>query len=357
MKISFGLLRNTYQGLRSSLRGMGALAIVGLMLYACGVPKGQMRVSGKYANIKQGDFFILSTDGGLTSIDTLHLTEGEFRYTCDLQNEATFRIIYPNQSQLVIWGHGGDDIKIKGDVQDLWHVEVSGNEENELYTQFRQQNTATDTASLRTSASQFIRQHPASKVSQYLLTQYFVNVEGLPSDSAETLYKVIAEALPKDQQVATLGGLIQQRYALCVGEKMPDFDLLTDDSVHHSLSTYKNKMFVLYFWAGWTESSDYLHIELSRLKDDLASPDEGKKVRELELLGYSLDVDTVLYRQSSPKGTNSIPTYFDRQGLNGKLANQLGVRRVPLLVLVGTDGKIKLLARDVKSLRNYLEKN
>lgn len=334
--------------------GWGCWLCCIFLFLSCGVPSGQVRVRGKYENLKQADFFILSTDGGLSSVDTLHVLNGEFEYTCDIPGDATYRIVYPNNSQLVLWAHGGDDVVIKGDVQDLWHVSVTGNEENELYTEFRQQNAATDTVALRNAAANFIRNHPDSQVSQYLLTQYFV-LPDVPSDSTETLYKVIADALPQDPKVAVLGGYVQQRFALGVGKKMPDFDIETTDSVHHTLAEYRGKMFVLYFWAGWQGSSGYLHHELTKLRDELANPEEGQKVRQLELLGYSLDMDTIMLHSNMPDKSLKVPTCCDLQGFNSNLINQFGIRELPFLILVGEDGKIKLLTQEARNVRKYFE--
>lgn len=339
--------------LRPALWRASVVFFVCLFFYACGVPRGQVRLSGKYTNIKQGDFFILSTDGAIMSVDTLHIMEGEFKYVCDLPEAATFRIIYPNQSQLIIWCHGGDDIQITGDVQDLWHVQVTGNEENELYSQFRQQNTATDTVSLRKSAAQFIRENPSSKVSLFLLEQYFIIPDDVKADSTQRLFDCISKALPKDPQVATLGGLVQQRYNLSVGSKIPAFDLVTTDSVHHSLKDYKDKMLVLYFWAGWEGNMGYTHRELAKLRDERKEADDHAK--ELELLGYCLDVDTILKNVNMPDKSFNIPTYFDHQGFNGSFVSLLGVRSVPLMVLVGSDGKIAYVCHDVNEVRRYFD--
>lgn len=326
----------------------------GVLFVSCGVPSGQMRVSGTYENIKQGDFLILSTDGGLDRVDTLHVLGGEFEYQCSLTGEATFRIIYPNNSELMLWVSSGADIRIKGDVQNLWRASVTGNKENELYTDFRQQNPATDTTALRKAASRFIHEHPESKVSTYLLSQYFVIPNGVPQDSIERLYQVIYDAQPQSAQVVKLGGVIQQRSVLREGNRMPDFDLLASDSVHHTPRHYKGKNYVLYFWAGWQGSVGYTHRELNRLREELKEPTDDKmKAMDLGVLGYSLDVDTLTLRVNRPDESLHIPTYCDLQGFNSPLVNLLGVRSVPLFIIVGTDGKIKSVMKNIKQVVNY----
>ncbi|MBQ0049500.1 MAG: DUF4369 domain-containing protein [Bacteroidales bacterium] len=323
-----------------------------LLLAACGTRKGQLRIRGQYENIKQGEFLLISTDGGLNRVDTLHVRGGEFDYETELDHDATFCIIYPNHAQLVLWAHSGDYIKITGDAQDLWHVKVKGNDENELYTQFRQRCALSDTLQLRSAAAAFIREHPSSPVANHLLCQYFVQTDGVPRDSTMALYGAIHEALPNDAQVAMLGGLIHQRYALVAGEPVPDFDVLDTDSVHHTLKHYAGKRLVLYFWAGWQGNGSALHRELSALRDKAAT----SATTPVELLGYSLDYDSLTYSIHKPSAERNIPTCCDLQGFSSLLPAQWGVRHVPYFVVVGPTGKIEFLSRDLSSITTSVER-
>lgn len=326
-------------------------------LVSCGVSHDQVRLKGKYANIKQGDFFVFSPNGKTDRIDTLHVVNGEFEYVCDFEGEGTLCILYPNNSQIILWAKGGDDLHIEADVQDLWHTTVTGNRENELYTEFRMKNIPTDTTTLRQSAARFIREHADCRLSSYLLSQYFVIPNDVPMDSTVCLYKVIHEALPQDAEVVRLGGVIQQCYALREGAPMPAFDLLTTDSIHHRLSQYKGKSFVLYFWAGWHSSANYLHQQLSNLKKELKEPaDERNKKQDIDLLGFSLDTDTLTFRASKPNKEQDIPTFCDLQGFNHPLLTQLGIRSVPLFIIVGGDGKIRTVVSEFRQVESYFKK-
>ena len=329
---------------------------LGLLLMSCGVPEGQLRISGTYESFKEGaDLLLVSTDGGLEHLDTLHVVAGEFDYSCDLNGDATFHIVYADNSQLPLWVHSGDHIRIKEKGEGFWKVQVDGNEENELYAQFRLQNAPTDTIQLRNSASQFIHQHPASAVSQYLLCQYFVLSEEIPSDSINRLYNLIRTALPQNSDVAALGGQIQQQLALRKGSKMPEFDIITNDSIHRNLKSYKGKNLIMFFWAEWHSSSSYLSQSLYELKEELSNPTDGSKSIPVELLSYSLDIDTITSRINKDDGTKKIPTYCDLQGFNSPLANRLGVRNLPLIIVIDTNGNIKCTCQDTKDVRKIFK--
>lgn len=303
------------------------------------MPGGQLRIRGVYDHMDQADFLLYSMDGGLDRIDTLHIKRGEFEYTTELEGKATFHILYPNNDELVIWAGSGDDVVIEGEAQNLSKVKVSGNEENELYTSFRQELEATDTLTVRRAAAAFIRQHPESPVARYLFENYFVlSVDCLPKDSVKRLYKVLQAASPKDDEVLMMGGCIEQRYALQEGVKLPDFDLVAPDSTHIRLTDYKGKRLLLYFWAGWLASTQEDHRIIA---------DTLENHKDLRAVSYSLDVDSATFSATRGDSTLHIPTYCDYQGFQSELAKDLGVNRLPLAILVDGKGKIIKMDKDL----------
>lgn len=325
-----------HKTLKTTLPLLGSI----LLLIACGVPRGKMRVSGTYESFKDGaQFLIVSTDGGLNQIDTLHVVSGEFDYMCSLNEDATFYIVYADNSNLPLWVHSGDHIKIKEGREGLWKVEVKGNEENELYSQFRLENAPNDTAQLRQSAARFIRQHPTSAVSQYLLSQYFILTQDIPTDSTENLYQAILQSLPEDPKVATLGGLIQQKNTLRVGAPIPNFDITTTDSIQRTYSQYKGKHLIIYFWSGYLQSgTTYMTQTLLKAKKEKGVP--------VELISYNMDVDKSTFLINRGDENEEIPTHCDLQGFNSPLATLLGIRSLPQIVVVGPDGIIKCVTKD-----------
>lgn len=322
-------------------------------LTACGVPEGQMRISGEYKGLPQADFLFISTDGGLDMVDTLHIQQERFEHTIPLNGDATFNIIYPgNTLQLMLWAHSGDDIRIEGSQDDLWHVTVKGNEENELYTEFRQQCEANDTTQQRQTAAAFIREHADSPVATYLLTQYFILPDGLPTDSVQRLYKVVLDAQPQNTTVIALGGQISQRRVLRVGKHLPDFKLTTLDGKDRRLKDYKGKTLILYFWAGWQGSSYVLHRDLSQASLDAAA----LRGHEVEMLSYSLDVDSITLATNRNDDLFPIPTFCDYAGFEGSYVKQLGINNLPLILIIDTKGKIEYRTQNIEDAKKYLKK-
>lgn len=323
------------------------------LLTACGVPNGQLRISGEYKGQQQADFLIISADGGLDRIDTLHIVREQFDYRTDLTKDATFNILYPgNTLSLILWAHSGDHIRIEGSKDDLWHVSVKGNKENELYTKFRQECEAGDTISLRNTAAKFIRNNADSPVATYLLTQYFIIPNNVPSDSINRLYQLVLEAQPEVPQVISLGGQINQKSITKKGKRLPDFDLTTLDSVRHTLKDYKGSTLILYFWAGWQGYSQTLHKDLAEAK--MGAP--SLLGHDVELLSYSLDVDSASLAVNRNDELVIIPTYCDYLGFESPYAKHLGINNLPMVFVIDPKGKVEYTSRSTEDVRKYMLK-
>ena len=100
-----------------------------VLLASCGPQKGRLRISGTYENLPQADLLIYSPDGGLSTIDTLHVVKGKFRYETAVEASPepyTWVILYPNFSTLSFMAGEGSDVRIKGDALSLGKERVEG---------------------------------------------------------------------------------------------------------------------------------------------------------------------------------------------------------------------------------------
>ena len=147
------------------MKNLAYIAISFALLCCTGHPK-EARLEGEFANLEQGEFLIYSTDEALDRLDTLRIVDGIFSYTLPTVQPATLHILYPNQSELVVFAGPGDDIVIKGDAQNLSEVEVSGSEDNELYTEFRQETNGKSAEETKNIAHNYILEYPTHAVSR-----------------------------------------------------------------------------------------------------------------------------------------------------------------------------------------------
>lgn len=108
--------------------GVGVALFIILLLASCGPQKGRVRIRGQFENLPQADLLLYSPDGGLSTIDTLHILRGRFDYQTKVEGDDpyTFVILYPNFSTLAFQAHSGCDVRIKGDALSLSQVSVEG---------------------------------------------------------------------------------------------------------------------------------------------------------------------------------------------------------------------------------------
>ncbi len=96
-------------------------------LVGCDGGRGRLRIKGEMANLDVADFLIFSPDGGLSDIDTLHLTKGRFSKDLPLEGGPyQFTVVYPNYATLTFLASEGQTVEVRGDALALSEVTVEG---------------------------------------------------------------------------------------------------------------------------------------------------------------------------------------------------------------------------------------
>ena len=106
-------------------------------LVSCGPGGNSFRIEGRLRHMNQGEFYVYSPDGGIKGIDTIKVHEGRFAYETMLRDPATFIIIFPNFSELAVFGEPGKAAEIKGDASHMKEMTVKGTNDNEEMTKIR----------------------------------------------------------------------------------------------------------------------------------------------------------------------------------------------------------------------------
>lgn len=330
------------------MKNLAYIAISFALLCCTGHPK-EARLKGEFANLEQGEFLIYSTDEALDRLDTLRIVDGIFSYTLPTVQPATLHILYPNQSELVVFAGPGDDIVIKGDAQNLSEVEVSGSEDNELYTEFRQETNGKSAEETKNIAHNYILEYPTHAVSRYLFTTYYLCDEEASVKETTALYDSLCRACPDDLALSKLSSRVRSLGLLRVGNPLPDFSLTLKPG-HGGNGTeqriikkgdYNGKLLLIAFWANWKGGSAGAIYRARRLRRELKG-----KGKDIELISYSLDADeTQLYRNEE-RDSIDFPSYCDFLSLSSPLVQKWGIRELPYIILVTPDGNIAASGSD-----------
>ena len=320
-----------------------------LTLLGCGGSAGQFRLCGDFDHLEQGEFYIYSPDGGLDRLDTLRLREGKFDYTVPLQEKATYHILYPNFSELVIFGESGKVVKVKGDARSLNEVKVSGTDENETYTKYRRESQNLSGKKLDSLTRDYILQYPTMQMSRFLLNKYFIQPEGTDQQMMHELYDSLCRANPSDVFLSNLSNDVRRKNTIKTGSRIPEFSLTTRkvelkkykkkktiirtiESRTVSDTSYKDKPLLLVFWATWRSGSQSGLYRASRLMRE----SENK----IQAISYSLDVEDTELKAVERRDSIDYPSICDFKCWNSPLVQQWGIRELPFFILMDKDRKV-----------------
>ena len=330
------------------MKNLAYIAISFALLCCTGHPK-EARLEGEFANLEQGEFLIYSTDEALDRLDTLRILDGIFSYTLPTVQPATLHILYPNQSELVVFAGPGDDIVIKGDAQNLSEVEVSGSEDNELYTEFRQETNGKSAEETKNIAHNYILEYPTHAVSRYLFTTYYLCDEEASVKETTALYDSLCRACPDDLALSKLSSRVRSLGLLRVGNPLPDFSLTLkpghggNGAEQRTIKKgdYNGKLLLIAFWANWKGGSAGAIYRARRLRRELKG-----KGKDIELISYSLDADESQLYRNEERDSIDFPSYCDFLSLSSPLVQKWGIRELPYIILVTPDGNIAASGSD-----------
>lgn len=330
------------------MKNLAYIAISFALLCCTGHPK-EARLEGEFANLEQGEFLIYSTDEALDRLDTLRIVDGIFSYTLPTVQPATLHILYPNQSELVVFAGPGDDIVIKGDAQNLSEVEVSGSEDNELYTEFRQETNGKSAEETKNIAHNYILEYPTHAVSRYLFTTYYLCDEEASVKETTALYDSLCRACPDDLALSKLSSRVRSLGLLRVGNPLPDFSLTLkpghggNGAEQRTIKKgdYNGKLLLIAFWANWKGGSAGAIYRARRLRRELKG-----KGKDIELISYSLDADESQLYRNEERDSIDFPSYCDFLSLSSPLVQKWGIRELPYIILVTPDGNIAASGSD-----------
>ena len=275
-----------------------------LCVIVCGCrDKRVFRLKGDFNHLKQAEFYIYSTDGGINRVDTIPVVKGQFDWQTSLERSATFYIIFPNLSEQVVFAMPGDVIRMKGDAEQLRLTRVEGSEDNEQLTDFRIDHADDSPAQLTEAMKDYIRMNPDSRVSTHLQRQLMVKKSSL-------------SLLHKGQKIKNV--------------VLPP-DGLSDEKDTLVLKAGQPTLFV--FWANWKRDSPDAFPTIRKCLQKSASADLR---HQLKAVSISLDTDVEKYSFTCRYDSVDWTTRCYRQSWDSPLVKQWGIHEVPYYVLTDT---------------------
>ena len=316
-----------------------AYVILLLLLASCGAESGRFRIEGRLANMNQAEFYIYNMDGGSLRLDTIKVVDGRFIYETDLEHQGTFVILYPNFSDQVVFGESGAVVEMVGDASHLKDMEVTGTDDNDLMTAWRIHANTLTPPEVNKSAVEFIKEHPASIVSNYLLSRYLVLDDTPDYQQAEELSLLLQKEQPQNGRLLNLSKLLAGLKNYQEGKKLPDFSATDINGKRVSRESLNGELNVICLWATWNYDSQSILRKLNKLRRDYGS--------RLSLLSICLEPSVKDCRRFVERDSMRWSHVCDGRMWESPLVTKLGFSNMPGNLFVDRHGKI--VAVDVKN--------
>lgn len=306
------------------------MLLLSLLLVSCGTRSGYFKMEGRFLHMNQGELYVYSPDGGISGLDTIKVETGRFSYERPCSKSATLIIVFPNYSTQPIFAESGEAVEVKADASHLKEMEVEGTEANELMTKFRKQIASVAPPQEFKYAIQFIKDHPESPVSAYLLNRYLIQTESPDYKLVAQLLPLLMKEQPENTALSRLNRQIKDLGNVMVGSKLPRFAAKDVNGKAVNDVMYSNKnVAIINVWATWS----YESLDIQRALNDAV------KAGKIAALGICVDANPKEVRQSLVRDDIQFPNVCDGKMLSSPLLKTFGLTMIPDNIVI-RNGKV-----------------
>lgn len=278
------------------------------------------------------DMILVVFDDPDSKLDTIYPRGGKFTYAFSPDTLNTFRLVNDSGEVFPIFADKGWKVSVKGSFA---HPEIKGDGPNNEYQEFLQSiHALKDSAQICQQAENFIKSHPSSPASAYILYWYF-------SQSANPNLSLIARL------TEPLTGKVKDCRVLNeVLQKLPEKEKSTSTYLNYlsvkkrngeylswSSSGTQKQYSLINFWASWDKES-------IAIKDSLYALCEKFSKNNFRVVNFSLDYNKEGWKKNTQKDTEQWIEVCDYKGWNNQILKQQNIQRLPYNILIDRNRKI-----------------
>lgn len=196
---------------------------------------------------------------------------------------------------------------------------------------------------------QFVAKYPKSTDSAEALLQLGMYDEFAGKTEAATKwYQQLVTNFPDAPPAGKANGALRRLNSVGSQIRVRGQDL-QGKTLDLSAPPYRGKVVLIHYWASW---SDRAQADMVLLKDFYAK----KGGRDFEILGVCLDASQAAAKEFL--AANKLPWkhLYEPGGIDGRLANEMGIMTLPLMVLVDRDGRVINHNTQIPELQAELER-
>ena len=292
-----------------------------MLLMACGVDSGHFKISGRFLNMSQGNFYVYSPDGVIDGIDTISVVGGRFTYERPIEQEGTLMLVFPNFSEHPVFAQPGKSVTVNADASHMKEMDVKGTKANELMTKFRKQTAKASPPEATAKAEEFINEYPESPVSLFLLKKYFVQTLTPDYAKAEQLATMMLKEQPKNGQLVMLQKQLTKLKNSAKGASLAKFSAKDMQGNTVTDADLGDGVAVVTVWSSWNFESQEQQRQLRR------------KVRssggKIKVVSICVDANRKQCESTIERDTINWPVILDDRLFENPTLQQLGLSDVP----------------------------
>jgi hypothetical protein len=180
----------------------------------------------------------------------------------------------------------------------------------------------------------FVEKYPSSNDTAEALLQLGMYQEFVgETEQAGKWYQQLVSKFPNAGQASKARGALMRLTSVGKPIRLRGQDF-SNGTVDIAAPTYRGKAIVIHYWATW---SDNCKNDMVLLKNLYATQGGG---RDFEIVGVCLDAEAAAAKQFLNENRFPWKHMYDSGGVDGKLANEMGVMTLPLMLLLDRDGKV-----------------
>ena len=310
------------------------MMLMGLVLLTgCEKQRQTFRLEGTFKGFNQGELYICGIDGNFP-LDTVAVVKSKFQYEVALEEPTAFIVIFPNFSEVPVYGEKGAKVTIEGDVSHLREIDVDGTKENEVLTKYRKKTSHQTPPEVALSTEQFIKENPTSPFALYLIRKVFFQSPQPDYKRAAELTELVMQANPEtSEELKAQMKRMQGISYLKDGARLPSF-IATDINGDTIKSSDLNaKVNVITVWNLDNFEGQGTLRQLQKRQKQAGSDN-------LMVLTICLDADIKACRKKLERDSIVWSTICDGQLWDSPVMYQTGLSYITDNILIDDKGKI-----------------
>ena len=318
-----------------------------LLLTGCGEKRQTFLLEGTFKGFNQGELYICDINGNFP-LDTVAVVKSQFHYEVALEEPTAFIVIFPNFSEVPVYGDRGTKVTIEGDVSHLREIDVDGTEENEVLTKYRKKTSQQTPPEVALSTEQFIKDNPTSPFAIYLIRKVFIQSAQPDYKRATELMALVTKANPNNtnDETKALMKRIEGLSYLKDGERLPSFSAIDINGETVKSSDLNAKVNVITVWSNDNFEGQGTLRQLQKKQKEVGD--------NMKVLTICLDTDIKACQKKLERDSITWATICDGRLWETPILSRTGLSFIPDNIVTDDKGRIICHSLSQKDLMNKI---